>query len=42
MPNYNCWIKYGETEVMMEEEEYDDNYPMFPEYGYTATGEAEN
>ena len=25
-----------------EEEEDDDNYPMFPEYGDTATGEAEN
>ena len=25
-----------------EEEEDDDNYPMFPEYGHTATGEAED
>ena len=41
MPNYNCWTKHGEIMVMMEdsgEEEDDDNYPMFPEYGDTARG----
>ena len=45
MPSYNCWTKHGEKEVMMEdneEEDDDDNYPMFPEYGDTATGEAED
>ena len=39
MPSYNCWTKHGERGVMMEdneEEENDDNYPMFPEYGDTA------
>ena len=44
MPSYNCWTKHGERGVMMEdneEEEDDDNYPRFPEYGDTATGEAE-
>ena len=39
MPSYYCWTKHGEREVMMEdneEEEADDNYPMFPEeYGDT-------
>ena len=36
---YNCWTKHGERGVMMEdneEEENDDNYPIFPEYGDTA------
>ena len=45
MPSYNCWTKHGETGVMMEEnEEEDDGYnsPMYPEYGDTATGEAED
>ena len=45
MPHYNVWTKHGEIGVMMEdneEEEDDDNYPMFPEYGDTATGEAED
>ena len=44
MPSYNCWTKHGEKGFMMEdnEEEDDDNYPMFPEYGDTATGEAED
>ena len=35
---YNCWTKHEEMGVMMEdneEEENDDNYPMFPEYGGT-------
>ena len=34
MPSYNCWTKHGERGVRMEdneEEEDDDNYPMFPE-----------
>ena len=38
MSGYNCWTKHGERGVMMEdnkEEENDDNYPMFPEYGDT-------
>ena len=33
MPHYNCWTKHGERGVMMEdneEEEGDDNYPVFP------------
>ena len=44
MPSYNCWTKHGEEGVMMEdnEEDDDDNYPMFPDYGDTATGEAED
>jgi hypothetical protein len=35
---YNYWIKHGERGVMMEhneEEENDDNYPMYSEYGGT-------
>ena len=39
MPHYNVWTKHGERGVMMEdnvEEEDDDNYPMFREYGDTA------
>jgi hypothetical protein len=38
MPSYNCWTKHGERGVMMEynKEEDDDNYPMFPEYGFNA------
>ena len=39
MSGYNCWTKHGEKGVMMEdneEEENDDNYPMFPEYGGNA------
>ncbi|KAK1616363.1 hypothetical protein QYE76_021880 [Lolium multiflorum] len=48
---YNCWTKQGEKEVMMEDNEEeeeeeddddDDTYPMFLEYGDTATGEAED
>ena len=34
MSSYNCWTKHGETRVMMEEnEEEDDGYnsPMYPE-----------
>src|SRR4051812_27441130 len=45
MASYNCWTKHGERGVMMEDvdEEYedDDNY-MFPEYGDTERGEAED
>ena len=40
MPHYNVWTKHGERGVMMEdneEEEDNENYPMFPEYGDTAT-----
>ena len=35
MPSYNVWTKHGERGVIMEdnEEEDDDNYPGFPEYG---------
>jgi hypothetical protein len=42
-PNYNCWTKHGERGVTMEdnEEEDDDNYPKFPEYGDTFMGEVE-
>jgi hypothetical protein len=39
MSGYNFWTKNGERGVMMEdngEEENDDNYPMYPEYGDTA------
>ncbi len=46
MPGYNVWTKHGEEGVMMEdgdEEDNDDNYrSMFPEYGDTARGEAED
>src|SRR5664279_1485876 len=44
MSGYNCWTKHGERGVVMkynEEEEDDDNYPMFPEYGATTMGKAE-
>jgi hypothetical protein len=44
MPSYNSWTKHGERGVKMEdnkEEEDDDNYPEFPEYGDTFMGEAE-
>jgi hypothetical protein len=39
MSDYNCWTKHGERGVMMEdndEEENDDNYPMYPETTDTA------
>ena len=45
MDSYNCWTKHGEKGVIMEdneEEENDDNYPMFPEYGDTANGESKD
>src|SRR5664279_5620993 len=41
MSGYNCWTKHGERGVMMEdneEEENDENYRMFPEYGGNARG----
>ena len=43
MPNYNCWTKHGERGVIMEdnEEEENDNYPMFPEHGGITKGEDE-
>jgi hypothetical protein len=42
MPSYNCWTKHGERGVTMEDnEEDDDNYPGFLEYGDTFMGEAE-
>ncbi|EMS57818.1 hypothetical protein TRIUR3_22881 [Triticum urartu] len=45
MPHYNVWTKHRERGIMMEdneEEEDDANYPMFPEYGDTATRESED
>ena len=39
--SYNCWTKHEERWVMMEdneEEENDNNYPMFPEYGDNVGG----
>jgi hypothetical protein len=42
MPDYNCWTKYGERGVIMEDnkEEEDDNiYTRVPKYGDTAMGE---
>jgi hypothetical protein len=38
MPNYNCWTKHGERGVIMkdDEEEDDDIYTRFPEYGDTS------
>jgi hypothetical protein len=39
MSGYNCWTKYGERGIMMEdnnEEENDDNSPKFPETTDTA------
>ena len=43
MPNYFCWTKHGETGVIMEdnEEEDNDNYPGFSEHGDTTMGEDE-
>ena len=41
MPGYNCWTKHGERGVIMEdneEEEDNDNYPMFTEHGDSAMG----
>ena len=44
MPSYNCWTKHGERGVMMEDNEKkdDDDNHMYPEYGDTARGEAED
>jgi hypothetical protein len=39
MSGYNYWTKHGERGVMIkdnDEEENDDNYPMYPEYGDSA------
>jgi hypothetical protein len=41
MPSYNCWSKHGERGVMMEDNEEEEDDDMYPEYGDTATGEAE-
>jgi hypothetical protein len=44
MSGYNCWTIHGERGVMMEdndEEENDDNYPMYLEYSDTAMEENE-
>ena len=44
MPGYNCWTKHGERGVIMEdneEEEDNDNYPMFTEHGGSTMGEDE-
>ncbi|XP_044961487.1 uncharacterized protein LOC123412599, partial [Hordeum vulgare subsp. vulgare] len=44
MPSYFCWTKHGERGVVMEdneEEEDNDNYPMFGEHGDTEMGEDE-
>jgi hypothetical protein len=44
MSGYNCWTIRGERGVMMEdndEEENDDNYPMYLEYSDTAMEENE-
>jgi hypothetical protein len=42
MPSYNCWTKHGERGVMMEDNEEEEDDDMYPEYGDTATGEAED
>ena len=43
VPNYFCWTKHGETWVIMEdnEEEDNENYPGFSEHGDTTMGEDE-
>jgi hypothetical protein len=41
MPSYNCWTKHGERGVMIEDNEEEDD-DMYPEYGDTATGKAED
>ena len=44
MPGYYCWTKHGEKVVIMEdneEEEDNDNYPMFNEQIDTTMGENE-
>jgi hypothetical protein len=44
MSSYNYWTKHGEREVIMkdnEEEEDDNKYPEFSEYGGTSVGEDE-
>jgi hypothetical protein len=41
MPSYNCWTKHKERRVIMEDNEEEEDDDMYPEYGDTATGEAE-
>ena len=44
MPNYNCWTKHGESGVILEdneEEEDSDKYPIFTEDGDSRMGEDE-
>src|SRR3954462_5621271 len=44
MPSYNCWTKHGESGVILEdneEEEDSDNYPIFTEDGDSRIGEDE-
>ena len=44
MLGYYCWTKHGERGVIMEEneeEEDNDNYPMFDQHGGTLMGEDE-
>jgi hypothetical protein len=41
MPSYNCWTKQGERGVIIEDNEEEKDYDMYPEYGDTVTGEAE-
>jgi hypothetical protein len=41
MPSYNYWTKHGERGVMMEDNKEEEDDDMYPEYGDTATGEAE-
>src|SRR5664279_3226692 len=36
MPSYNCWTKHGERGVVMEDNEEEEEDPMFPEYDDTA------
>ena len=37
MPSYNCWTKHAERGVVLEDnEEEEEEDPMFPEYGDTA------
>jgi hypothetical protein len=42
MPSYNWWTKHGERGVMMEDSEEEEGDDMYPKYGDTAMGEAED
>ncbi|KAK1645756.1 hypothetical protein QYE76_063561 [Lolium multiflorum] len=42
MPSYNCWTKHGERGVMMEDNEEEEDDDMYPKYGDTGTGQAED